>query len=115
MLYNNIIFGKYSVLQVVIQTLICFILLTFVSFVAPITQYDSGYWNKLGFVPTYCSPNDSTILECLTNSSYLLYSSYYCSKYKDTVNIQCNVQTGDYKCIYCCLCCLRDKFTLCVV
>ena len=89
-------FVKYNVLQAVIQTLICFILLSFVFYVAPITQYNSGYWNKLGFVSTYCSLNDSTILDCLTNSSYLLYSSYYCYKYEDTVNIQCNAQTGDY-------------------
>ena len=95
MLYNSVIFVIYTLPQVVTQTL-SIMSLSLVSYVALMTHYNSGYWNKLGFVSTYCSQNNSTILDCLTNSSYLLNSSYYCYNYKDTVNIRCNVQTGDY-------------------
>lgn len=102
-------FVIYTVPQVVTQTL-WFMSLSLVSYVAPITHYNSGSWNRLGFVPTYCSQNISTILDCLTNSSYLLYSSYACYNYRDTVNVQCNVETGNYIRVYCCVCCLMYAF-----
>ena len=72
---------------------------------APLTSPNNGSWSTLGYVAKYystyrppsCSYN-SSIFDCLTNSSYYLSSYYaryyYCRNTRDTLYIDCNFDMG---------------------
>lgn len=72
---------------------------------APLSSPNNGSWSTIGYVAKYystyrapsCSYN-SSILDCLTNSSYYLTSYYaryyYCRNTRDTLYIQCNFDMG---------------------
>ena len=63
----------------------------------PITRVNSGGWPIFGFGPySSCSKSYSSLFSCTSYSSWYRTYSGYCNKNRDTVELQCTVDTGQY-------------------
>lgn len=63
----------------------------------PITTINSKqYWSRFGYLaPSSVScPSTRKLATCLTTSSYYLNSYSYCYKYRDTITINCDMDTS---------------------
>ena len=63
----------------------------------PITRVNSGGWPRYGFGPySSCSPSYSSLFSCSSYSSWYRTNLHICNINRDTVELQCTVDTGQY-------------------
>ena len=63
----------------------------------PITRVNSGGWPIFGFGPySTCSPSYSSLFSCDSYDSWWRTETHHCNINRDTVELQCIVDTGQY-------------------